>query len=151
MITKLPSKINTVAEAKIFLSALHANKEAYHPEDDAHQIEWNICTAPTHAECDLLNYLFIDIYNLEDNNGKHINPVFDPCQYLLELDPEYVERMYTNGNYSLDIYLHGDQPTTCPKCGRRPDITDYINDKTHYQINICPCHEAPYIFKTMDN
>ena len=38
MITTLPTSINTIEEAKAFLTELHKNGESYHPEDSAHDI-----------------------------------------------------------------------------------------------------------------
>ena len=75
MKTKLPKRINTISEAKAFLTALHNNGEAFHPDDDAHDIVWNTST-PTNQELDLLNTLMGDILNL---NG------FDPYEFLLNL------------------------------------------------------------------
>lgn len=41
MKTTLPTAINTIEEAKTFLTELNTNGEAYHPEDDAHDIIWD--------------------------------------------------------------------------------------------------------------
>lgn len=87
--TQLPAAINTVAEAEEFLTNLHNNGEDFHPEDDAHDIVWNgisVNQAPTPAQCDQLNKLMIDIYNLDGNNGDHANPAFCPCAFLNDLN-----------------------------------------------------------------
>lgn len=84
MKTKLPDAINTIDEAKQFLTDLHNNGEAFHPEDNAHDIIWNgmnVSNVPTPAECDQLNKLMNDIYNLPGNDGDHANPEFDPCGF----------------------------------------------------------------------
>lgn len=92
MKTHLPDSIKTIDEAKAFLTELYNNDEHFHPEDDAHGIIWNSCEEPTKEECDKLNDLMCDIYNLPGNDGKHDNSIaFCPCGFLLELDPEYVK------------------------------------------------------------
>lgn len=75
MKTQLPSDINTIADAEKFLSELAKNGESFHPEDDANDIIWS-GESPSKSECDHLNKLMDDIYQLED---------FDPCGYLLEI------------------------------------------------------------------
>jgi hypothetical protein len=86
MKTKLPSAINTVKEAKSFLWELHSNGEAFHCEDDA-----NDCLAGrvTKEQGDLLNKLMEDIYNLQGNDGRHVDLAFDPCQFLLDIDIKF--------------------------------------------------------------
>lgn len=87
MKTKLPLEIKTVEEAKAFLTELHANGEYFHPEDDAFTIEWQTCTPASGEECNQLNNLMYDIYNLPGNDGRHSAPmVFDPCAFLNGLD-----------------------------------------------------------------
>lgn len=89
MKTTLPLCINTVPEAQKFLTELY-NKESFHPEDDAFQIEWHTCETPTFAECEQLNQLMSDIYAFPGNEDAQ-NMVFDPCEFLLMLDPDYRE------------------------------------------------------------
>lgn len=90
IITVLPTAINTVIEAKEFLTALANNNESYHPEDDAHEVGspfngvFHRLFEP--AECDQLNKLIEDIYNLPGNDGRHCgNMIFDPCEFLLSI------------------------------------------------------------------
>jgi hypothetical protein len=78
MKTTLPSKITTVEEAKEFLTALFDNNESYHPEDDAHDIDWTTCE-PTEEEKEQLNKLMGNMYGL---NGE---PFFDPCAFLWDM------------------------------------------------------------------
>lgn len=88
MKTILPSAIETVEQAKAFLTDLFNNNEAYHPEEDAHETKWenkSINEQPTEQERDQLNKLMEDIYDLDGNNGNHRNPKFDPCEFLLNL------------------------------------------------------------------
>lgn len=90
MKTNLPATITSVEEAKAFLTELQANGEAYHPEDNAHDIEWRNMPEdqkPDYIQFRLLNKLMNDIYVL--NGNDHTCPVFDPCEFLLELDPDY--------------------------------------------------------------
>lgn len=84
MKTTLPAAITTRAEAEQFLQSLIDNNETYHPEDNAHDIIWDMPEdqKPTPAEADQLNKLMEDIYNLDGNNGNHASPKFDPCEYL---------------------------------------------------------------------
>jgi len=92
MKTKLPEAIKTIEEAENFLSALHENGESFHPEDDAHDIIWNSIPEehkPTKAECDQLNKLMTDIYEID---GNDVNTGFDPCGYLLDLIGEEERR-----------------------------------------------------------
>lgn len=85
MKTKLPQSINTIDEAKNFLTNLSNNGESYHPEDDATDLAGDIFTK---EEGEKLNSLMNDIYNLEGNNSAS-DMVFDPCEFILNLDPEY--------------------------------------------------------------
>ena len=84
MKTILPPKIETVEQAKAFLTDLFNNNEVYHPEEDAHYIVWETVN-PSEQERDKLNELMEDIYNLDGNNGNHHSPKFDPCEFLLNL------------------------------------------------------------------
>jgi hypothetical protein len=83
MKTILPQAITTVQEAEAFLQDLIDNNEVYHPEDDAHDIIWNDCTASSSEECDQLNKLMDDIYNLEGD--------YDPCAYIMDKTNPYYE------------------------------------------------------------
>lgn len=91
MKTNLPNSITTIAEAKVFITELHTNGESYHPEADAHYVNWlsiqDITNEPTYNEATHLNTLMGEIYNLPGNDGRHCEPmVFDPCEFLNELD-----------------------------------------------------------------
>jgi hypothetical protein len=57
MTTSLTLRISTVEEAKSLLLALFNNGEAFHPEDDATDID-----IFTHSEGEQLNKLMADIY-----------------------------------------------------------------------------------------
>lgn len=90
MKTTLPASIATVQEAKNLLKALRQNQESFHPEDDTHSIDWTMKKPPTKNECDLLNKLMTDIYNLPGNDGRHCGEmIFDPCLYLLLLERKF--------------------------------------------------------------
>lgn len=84
MITNLPFRIDTVEEAKEFLTELHNNNETFHPEDDAHDINWTT-TEVSMEEKDRLNELMQNIYNLPCNKGKYPDIEFDPCDFLMDL------------------------------------------------------------------
>lgn len=90
MKTALPDKISTIEEAKSFLTELYNNNEQFHPEDDAHDIVWQ-SASPTPEQCDQLNKMMEDIYALPENmyGRKYVDVVFDPCEFLLNLDPAY--------------------------------------------------------------
>lgn len=83
MKTKLPDSITSIEGAKEFLAEMYKNGETFHPEDDANDIIW-LCEEPTQVECDQLNKLMDDIYNLPGN--EHLETmVFDPCEFILSL------------------------------------------------------------------
>lgn len=85
MKTVLPSSIETIEQAKAYLTDLYNNGEAYHPEDSAEGIAWFLPfnQIPTDNECRQLNKLMDDIYRIAKGTD------FDPCEFLLELDPDY--------------------------------------------------------------
>lgn len=77
MKTKLPNTIESVEEAKSFLTELYNNGEGFNPEDGALNIEfeYNDNTAkPTWSECLQLDRL-MDMCEL----------YLDTCEFLLEL------------------------------------------------------------------
>ena len=90
MKTILPASIATIDQAKQLLTDLHNNGEAYHPEDDATGIVWTDCKSPTLQECELLNKLMKDIYDLPENKNTYPKLSFDPCVFLLSLEAENV-------------------------------------------------------------
>ncbi len=94
MLTKLPPAIYNVHQAKALLAELHRNRESFHPQDDATDINWNLPDdqQPTIAEGQLLNKLMEEIYNLPGNKGHRTKLLFDPCKYLLELDEQINKR-----------------------------------------------------------
>jgi len=87
MKTTLPEAIRTIDEAKSFITELYQNGESYHPEDDAHEIIWNLPDKqkPTPDQCVQLNKLFNDIYDLVDIQSPVGPHEFDPCGFLLDL------------------------------------------------------------------
>jgi len=74
MKTTLPNKIETVEEAKKFLTDLYNNNEAFHPDDNAHDIIWPDKPNPSKEELDKLNELMEACYK-----------VCDPCEILVNL------------------------------------------------------------------
>jgi hypothetical protein len=92
MQTVLPTEIKTVNQAKAFLAALYFNGESFHPEDDAYHVAWVGIMEPTDEEKTKLNELMGDIYCLPDN-GKYPDLIFDPCEFLNSLDPQYTLNM----------------------------------------------------------
>lgn len=85
MKTILPQSINTVEEAKAFLTDLHNNGEAYHPEDNAASVGHLKGHKLTKGECWQLDKLMGEIYGLQ---GANIKMDFDPCEFLLQLNGE---------------------------------------------------------------
>jgi len=83
--TKLPASIKTIGKAENFLTELFNNGESYHPED----LAADCLPFITNIEADHLDNLMCDIYNLEGNDGRHTNLVFDPCEFLLSIDTYY--------------------------------------------------------------
>lgn len=99
MKTTLPAKINSLLEAEMFLEELYINDESFHPEDDAFQIEWACSPPPSITEMARLNELMFDIYALPER----INGSFDPCEFLLRLENNYMFAIYmTNSGTELD-------------------------------------------------
>lgn len=76
MRTPLPTAINTADEARAFLSALHTNRELFHPDDNANTIVWMFAPTPTPEECDLLNTLMFHCATV---------PGFDVYEYCCTL------------------------------------------------------------------
>ena len=125
MKTNLDRTINNMEEAKSFLRDLNKNGEEYHPEDDAHTIEWNgieEAERPTQAQCEQLNKLMSDCF-MEG---------FDPCEYLMELDLEY----------SLEISGSGNKEDLLKSLR---NIMKIIEDEEEGE------HEDPYLFTTFEN
>ena len=85
---KLPNAITTIPEAKEFLKSLHSIGAAYHCEDDANDVEFlNLSEKdrPTVEQCNQLNKLMEDIYNLPGNDGSHGPEIaFCPCGFILD-------------------------------------------------------------------
>lgn len=84
MKTVLPNKIETVDQAKQLLTDLHNNGESFHPEDNP----MDCLSGITDEEGEKLNQLMNEIYLLPGNE-HYQNMIFDPCEFLLNLDPEY--------------------------------------------------------------
>ena len=38
---------------------------------------------------------------------------------------------------TIQFHIISDQPTTCPKCGRRTDFADYSHTNAAWQIHFC--------------
>lgn len=90
MNTVLPQSINSIEDAKKFLTDLYNNEETFHPEDDATDL---VGDPFTFDEGTQLNKLMDDIYNLAGNESVK-SMVFDPCEFILNLDPEYSKDNY---------------------------------------------------------
>jgi len=51
-----------------------------------------------------------------------------------------------------DIYIMGDQPTTCPLCGVRSEIIQELVDSSEIiQYHECPSDNCRYTFTVMEN
>lgn len=51
-----------------------------------------------------------------------------------------------------DVYIMGDQPTTCPLCGLRTEIIQELivsNEMTQYHK--CPSNKCQYTFTVMEH
>lgn len=51
----IPEKISTIVQAENFLFTLVKNGYAFHPDDNAHDINWQDVEPPTPDECQRLN------------------------------------------------------------------------------------------------
>jgi len=75
MKTTLPTKIETVEEAKNFLTDLCNNGESYHPDSSAFDIVWPNIVSPTIKEMKQLDCLMDMIMALD----------FDPYKTIFDL------------------------------------------------------------------
>lgn len=111
----LPTKIETIAEAKTHLDMLHNEGLAYHCEDDAVDCLKGLVTQ---KQCKHLNKLMDDIYGL--NKNVRIPETFDPCGYLLDLindKPRFKFIGYTPSHGS--IYQKGTAQLVIYKSGEK--------------------------------
>lgn len=117
MKTNLNRFITSKEEAKAYLSDLHSNGEAYHPDDSADSVEW-LKIAPNANECVKMDALM-----------DACRDFLDPCEELLAL--EHKEKMYNIGKGSSVVvgisgyvlYLSNIQ--SLDKTGI--DICEYLN------------------------
>jgi len=76
MKTNLPQTIETIEQAKAFLTELNSNNEAYHPEESALGVLWDPDRRPTNAELTKLDFLMDKVNQLGS---------WCPCEFLLSL------------------------------------------------------------------
>ena len=51
-----------------------------------------------------------------------------------------------------DVYIMGDQPTTCPLCGARTEIVQELLDASEViQNHQCPSDNCQYTFTVVEN
>lgn len=79
--TKLPDTIASFDQAKQYLTDLHNNGEAYHPEDSAGDCLEGI----SEADAAHMDTLMIRVY-IHFTDAKA-----DPCKFLLDLDGHIME------------------------------------------------------------
>ena len=72
MKTNLNIEIRSQEDAEAFLVALNDNGEAFHPEDDAHDVLWSRMDIPSKDDLDRLNELMEACFAF-----------CDPCEILL--------------------------------------------------------------------
>ena len=51
----------------------------------------------------------------------------------------------------LDIFLIGDQPTTCPYCGARTHFDQFDHEIEMYQVHTCINPDCAYVFIGMED
>lgn len=78
MKTALPNQISTLEQAKSYLKNLYENGDSYHPEDSAADCFENIDAETAKRMDDLMDQVY-----------SFASEEFDPCMFILELDPEY--------------------------------------------------------------
>lgn len=76
MQTVLPDAITSPEEADKFLTDLFNNGESFHPDDSAHEVNWDLGYIPSEEECEHLNKLMQDVLAI---------PGYDPYILLLQL------------------------------------------------------------------
>lgn len=117
MKTKLPEQINSTGEAMNFLSTLHAHREAFNPDDDAHELDWIAMDddepKPTREQCDTLNILMAQIYGLNSKsgqNGKYDYPLkFDAHEFMMNLNAGIIKlngQPYVLGTECISLGLN---------------------------------------------
>ena len=77
--TPLPEAIENLEQAKAYLKALYDNGESYHPDDNAA----DCLSFISKKEGEIMDALMDRICALAKGTD------FDPCLFLLELDPNY--------------------------------------------------------------
>lgn len=75
MKTRIPEALTSMDDVRAYLKELHDNNEAYHPEDDAREID-NLFTR---EEGERLNETMNRVYEICNAHGE------DPCEILLGL------------------------------------------------------------------
>lgn len=91
MKTNIFSIIATKEQAIAYLHSLVENEEAYHPEDDAQDIEFNSIN-PTWEERNLLNLRMEEVYSFD----------IDPCEIVLNKLNEINIESHKSFNERLD-------------------------------------------------
>ena len=51
----------------------------------------------------------------------------------------------------LEIFLIGDQPTTCPYCGARTHFDQFDTETEMYQVHTCLTPECNFLFIAMED
>lgn len=73
MKTRIPDEIESMEDVRAYLTELHSNNEAYHPEDDARELDFG----PEDGA--RLNAAMRKVYAVCEAHGE------DPCEILLTL------------------------------------------------------------------
>jgi len=80
MRTVLPTVIESVEAAKVFMTLLHNNGEAFDPEEDAYDIDWSFLDVdeqPSELELVKLNMLMDEMLRM---------PGFEVQEFLMDLE-----------------------------------------------------------------
>lgn len=141
--TQLPNAIHSIEGAKGYLKALFDNNEAYHLDDNANGIDW-AADSPTPLQAKHMNELRNQIYSLAYGTE------FDPCGFLLELDPEYVaardvdikEHEAENGPVPKQLFEYQGAVTVAEPLNTHKK--EAVSAKAFFCINESPAFEGYY-------
>lgn len=98
--TNIPESITTIDGAIFFILALIRNDEAFHPDDDPHDVIWQKGCDPTDKQLHYLKKAMADCHKLEH---------FDVCEFMIEqlMYEEPKNTCFLFGSEAVNEYVLG--------------------------------------------